>query len=134
MSESEGEPIQGKVATIIDRYTVVLNVGAKKGVVLGRRFKIVSSAIQVTDPNTKSNLGSFQMTKAVVKVSAVYDNFSVAKTEEEQQTVFTSGMPSLFSSSRSSSTVQKELPLPEIIATYSMNVSVGDDVVELRRQ
>ena len=73
------EGIKGKVAEIIDEYTVVINRGHKDGVEEDMRFVIYELGEEIKDPDGGS-LGKFEYVKAKVEVVNVQEKFSTAET------------------------------------------------------
>lgn len=74
-------PIEGKVAQVLNRREVALNVGSSSGVVPGMKFAILNKrALNIRDPDTREPLGSIDLPKALVKVVRVNDKVSVART------------------------------------------------------
>lgn len=78
--------IEGKVAKIIDVYTVVINRGLEHGVEEDMRFVIYEPGEEIKDPDTGDLLGKFEYVKAKVKVVNVQEKFSTAETYETQTT------------------------------------------------
>ena len=79
------EKIEGKVAKILDEYSIVINVGRKNSVVDGMVFAIfVKSDEEIKDPDSGEVLGKLENVKEHVFVSHVQDRFStcVAGTKE----------------------------------------------------
>ena len=74
--------IEGKIAEIIDTYTVVINRGHEHGVEEGMRFIIYELGNEIKDPDTKESLGTFEHVKAKVEATNVNERFSTAKTYE----------------------------------------------------
>ena len=74
--------IEGRVAEIVDEYTVVINRGHKDGVEEDMRFVIYGPCGEITDPETSKSLGTFEYVKAKVKVTYVSEKYSTAKTYE----------------------------------------------------
>lgn len=69
---SEDTRIRGKVAAILSRRELILNLGADDGVELGMRFVILNSkGIDVRDPDTGKVLGTVEVPKTVVKIVRV---------------------------------------------------------------
>lgn len=94
MASTDGERIRGKVAAILSKREVILNVGSEDGVEVGTQFVILNSkGIDVTDPDTGEVLGTVEVPKTVVKVVRV-DNphLCVARTFRTVR-----GTPGLFS-------------------------------------
>jgi len=78
MAELEG--ITGKVAEIIDRYSLIINRGEEAGVNVGMVFLVMGLGGDVIDPETGVSLGPKPIEKLRVKVREVYPKFSVAET------------------------------------------------------
>lgn len=74
--------IEGKVAEIVDEYTVVINRGQEHGVEEDMRFVIYEPGEEIKDPETDESLGKFEYVKAKVEVVNVQEKFSTAKTYE----------------------------------------------------
>ncbi|MCK4636305.1 MAG: hypothetical protein KAT49_00330 [Methanomicrobia archaeon] len=72
--------IEGKVAEIIDLYTIVINRGRKHGVEEDMRFVIYEPGDIIEDPDTSKPLGNFEHIKAKVKVTYAREKFSTAET------------------------------------------------------
>ncbi len=71
------EKIEGKVAKILDEYSIVINVGRNSGVVDGMVFAIfVQSDEEIKDPDSGEVLGKLENIKEHVFVSHVQDRFS----------------------------------------------------------
>lgn len=70
--------IEGKIAKIVDQYTVILNVGSAGGVKEGMTFVIFDQGDEVTDPDTGESLGRWEIVKGRVMVSHVQERISTA--------------------------------------------------------
>ena len=69
---SNDERIRGKVAAILSKRELILNVGFDDGVGVGMKFVIINSqGIDVKDPDTGAILGTVEVPKTVVKVVRV---------------------------------------------------------------
>ena len=103
--------IEGKVAKIIDVYTVVINRGSEHGVEEDMRFVIYEPGDEIKDPDTDKSLGKFEHVKAKVEVTNVSEKFSTAKTYETH----TMTMPALQEAivRVTGQTMRNELPLDE---------------------
>jgi len=105
--------IEGRVAEIIDEYTVVINRGHEHGVEEDMRFVIYEQGEEIKDPDTDKSLGNFEYVKAKVEVTNVREKFSTAETYE------TYTKPSFFDASvipaamLREQRVRRELPLDE---------------------
>lgn len=124
--------IIGKIAQIIDEYTVVINRGRENGVEEGMRFIIYEMGDEIIDPDTKQPLGNFEIVKLKVKVINVNIKFSTAISDEIIDA------PSSFGSlSRLSiSSLTKELPLDsetrlKLIRPRREGVTIGDSVRQI---
>ncbi|NQE04351.1 hypothetical protein C5S32_00635 [ANME-1 cluster archaeon GoMg1] len=67
--------IEGKVAEIVDEYTVVINRGQEHGVEEDMRFVIYEPGEEIKDPETDESLGKFEYVKAKVEVVNVQEKF-----------------------------------------------------------
>ena len=105
------ERIEGKVAKIMDEYTVVINRGSEHGVEEDMRFVIYEPGDEIKDPDTDKSLGKFEHVKAKVEVTNVSEKFSTAKTYETH----TMTMPALQEAivRVTGQTMRNELPLDE---------------------
>lgn len=75
------EPIQGKVAKILNSREVALNIGGDAGVKSGMIFEIrMPREDVVKDPDTGDVLGVVNLPKTSVKINRVAPKFSVAAT------------------------------------------------------
>ncbi|MFP4055546.1 MAG: hypothetical protein ACLF0G_01620 [Candidatus Brocadiia bacterium] len=73
------EPIEGKVAKILDEQTVVLNVGRAHGVAQGMLFCIYAPVEDVTDPDTGESLGSWEAVKGYVQATHPQEKLAVCR-------------------------------------------------------
>ena len=75
------EPIRGKVARIINAREVILNIGQEHGVRVGMSFDILTPrGLDIRDPDTGENLGSFQRAKNRIRVIQTQDKLALAST------------------------------------------------------
>lgn len=71
-------PIEGKIARILDEYTVVVNVGRSQGVCEGMPFVIFGvSDDEVKDPDSGESLGRLETVKGYVSATHVQDKVSI---------------------------------------------------------
>lgn len=70
--------MEGRIIRIIDSTTVVINVGKAHGVTVGDIFRIDGSREVIIDPQTGTELGDLLVSKGSLKVTATYDQFSLA--------------------------------------------------------
>ncbi len=79
------EKIEGKVAKILDEYSIVINVGRDNGVVNGMVFAVfVQSDEEVKDPDSGETLGKLENIKEHVFVAHVQDKFSTCVAGEKE--------------------------------------------------
>lgn len=99
MTSTDSERIKGKVAAILSRRELILNIGSEDGVEIGMQFVILNSkGIDVTDPDSGEILGTVEVPKTVVKVVRVDGpHLSVARTFRTLR-----GTPGIFGSSMAS--------------------------------
>ena len=77
---AEVTPITGKVADILDRYSLVINRGREAGVEVGMIFLVMGLGGSIIDPDTGEDLGPRPIEKLRVKVADVHEKFSIAET------------------------------------------------------
>ncbi len=79
------EKIEGKVAKILDEYSIVINVGRNNGVVSGMVFAVfVQSDEEVKDPGSGETLGKLENIKEHVIAAHVQDKFSTCVAGEKE--------------------------------------------------
>jgi hypothetical protein len=69
----------GRVARVIDRYTLVLNKGVRDGVEMGDKFLIFGEGEDVIDPENGSNLGPLEVVRGRAKVTHLQDAICTIK-------------------------------------------------------
>ena len=127
--------IEGKVAQIIDRYTIVINRGKSDEVENDMRFIIYEKGDEITDPDSGESLGIFENIKMKVKIVNVNENISTAKSDEKYKVTTPSSLNFNYLGS-SSRTEIKELPLDqetrEKLFNHKMSgVKIGDLVRQI---
>lgn len=127
--------IEGKVAQIIDRYTIVINRGKSDEVENDMRFIIYEKGDEITDPDSGKSLGIFENIKMKVKIVNVNENISTAKSDEKYRVTTPSSFNLNYLGS-SSRTEIKELPLDqetrEKLVNHKMSgVKIGDLVRQI---
>lgn len=80
--------IEGKVAAILDDSTIIVNLGAKDGIVAGDKVHLYEE-LRVRDPDTKSELGRIQRVWGTLTVSQVERRYCVARTAYVTTTLWT---------------------------------------------
>lgn len=75
--------ISGKIIRIIDRRTVIINLGKNDGIKEDSVFSIMGSPEQISDPDTSEILGEVTIVKSRVKAKEVAEKFTIATTKWE---------------------------------------------------
>lgn len=79
------EKMEGKVAKILDEYSIVINIGRDNDVVNGMVFVVfVQSDDEVKDPDSGEVLGKLEHVKDYIFVSHVQDKFSTCVAGEKE--------------------------------------------------
>jgi hypothetical protein len=73
------QPIEGKVARILDEQTLVLNVGRAAGVAQGMVFCIFAPVEDVKDPETGESLGAWEAVKGYVQATHPQERLTVCR-------------------------------------------------------
>ena len=80
------KPIRGKVARVLDRQEIAINIGTVDGVTVGMYFDVLDANGQdIKDPDTNEVLGSFDCPKIRIEITDAQERFSVAVTHQEKQ-------------------------------------------------
>lgn len=79
------QPIEGRVAAILDEYHLIINVGRAQGVKEGMRFVIYAQGAEVKDPETGQPLGKWEFPKGTVKAKHVQEKMTVCTSEPPEQ-------------------------------------------------
>lgn len=70
--DEDEERLRGKVAAILNKRELVVNLGSDDGVQEGMRFVILNSkGVDIRDPDSGAVLGSVEVPKTIVKVVRV---------------------------------------------------------------
>ena len=75
------QPIEGRVAGILDECHLIINVGSAQGVTEGMRFVIFAQGADVKDPETGHPLGKWEFPKGTVKAGHVQEKMTVCVAE-----------------------------------------------------
>ena len=70
------ELIEGKVAAIIDDKIIVINCGSIDGVEENMRFAIFEIGEKIIDPETREDMGNFELVKPKVEVVHIQEKMS----------------------------------------------------------
>jgi hypothetical protein len=73
------EPIEGKVARILDDQTLILNVGRANGVAQGMVFCVYAAVDDVTDPDSGESLGAWEAVKGYVQATHPQEKLTVCR-------------------------------------------------------
>ncbi len=73
------EPIEAKVAKILDDQSLILNAGQAHGVIQGMVFCIYATVEDVTDPDTGESLGAWEAVKGYVQATHPQDKLTVCR-------------------------------------------------------
>ena len=68
--------IHGKVIDVLDDTKIVINKGAKDGVIPGNRFLIYREGRELTDPDTGENLGRLELVCGEGEPSHIQDRMT----------------------------------------------------------
>lgn len=75
------EELRGKVAEVVDQYTLLINRGSEQGVEIGDIWSILDiNPIEVRDPDTQDIIGTRYREKLRVKVTSVDPRYCTAET------------------------------------------------------
>ncbi len=121
--------IEGKIAKIIDEYTVVINRGHEHGVEEDMRFVIYEQGEEIKDPDTDESLGTFEYVKAKVRVTNVSEKFSTATTCEADTPPVLMGLRGLLGQQCQILHLDKEMK--EKMPTYNPTVNIRDLVKQI---
>ncbi len=73
--------IEGRVAAILTRRELVLNVGTADGVSKGMKFAVLNEhGLEIVDPQTGEPLGSVALPKVILEIARVDDHLSIGRT------------------------------------------------------
>jgi hypothetical protein len=75
----------GKVVSISDEYTVVLNRGTDQGVGIGHKFLIVGLGDIITDPDTGEELERLELVRGRVVVDHVQPKIATLKSSQYEK-------------------------------------------------
>jgi hypothetical protein len=81
MSSSEKQPLQGRVAQILNERELVINIGENGGVRQGMKFAVLSeSPTEIRDPETDEVLDVIDREKVRVRAREVRPKVTICKT------------------------------------------------------
>lgn len=132
--------ISGNIIRIIDKRTVIINLGSKDGINASSTFSIMGEPEKIIDYNTKVELGEVTIVKSRVKAKEVAEKFTIATTKWQSQSfgLFDSVFAGMQRNVKTSETDEGELivedsDLQPWKAKSESPVKIGDIVkVEIR--
>ncbi|MBC1923107.1 hypothetical protein [Listeria grayi] len=72
-----------KVVAIPDETRIIINIGEQDGYndskLLGRYVEISEPGIEIIDPDTKKHLGQYNPIKEKLRITNVYESYSIAR-------------------------------------------------------
>lgn len=72
--------IRGRIIRILDKRTVIVNLGREDGIDKTSVFRILAEPESIIDPVTGEELGKVNVIKSKVGASEVYEKFTIATT------------------------------------------------------
>ncbi len=138
---SESKCIRGKVARILNSRELALNIGLEHGVKLDMLFDVLDPILEdIRDPDTGKIIGTVDRPKVRVKIVAVQEKISVARTYRSK-TVNIGGMNTLSNLAalfatparwvREYETLETEEDTWENLDEKDSYVATGDHVVQV---
>ena len=79
---------KGKVLKILDRYSVVINLGGRNGIKKNMKFIIYEEGDMIKDPVTNADIEKLELVKGEVTVTTVQQMISVAESFEIAKKVY----------------------------------------------
>lgn len=79
------EAIEGKIASIVDECTVIINRGASAGVKEGMKFVIFVEGDSVKDPDSGESLGTWEIVKGYVSAAHIQEKISVCIVSQPEE-------------------------------------------------
>ena len=130
-------PVSGRVAQVISDRSIAINRGRTHGVKLGMLFQVLDpSPSPIIDPDNGEEIGSVGRTKAQVKVTGVYDRWSIATTFRIVSTGTFPDVSSLFDPTQRKTEVER-LQVERTLFTpdpnFDRTIRVGDPVAEIQQ-
>lgn len=129
-------PIEGKIAKILDKNTLVANIGESDGVEEGMRFLIYQPGERILDPDTGEPLGDApDVEKAEVVAAEVKEKMTVMKsdtityTRMKDPTNLT--LPGLFGKQEEVVTERKDLNTKKPVPDDRSKISEGDSIRQI---
>jgi len=119
-------PIEGRVAEILDRYSLAANIGREDGVEEGMMFEVYEMGPVITDPETGEELGQPE----TVKISLIAKNVKEQMTimETPKTTVERDTFSELMEPFKKYETSQQKIDTDEIVKDNRNKVKKGDSI------
>lgn len=104
----------GIVLRILSKDEIIIDIGKNQGARLGMKYEVYEEGEELKDENNES-LGTLDYTKAIVEISKLYPNFSIAQHLTTHTEKVSSGIISAFSDTTKEvvKTIVHELPVDE---------------------
>lgn len=120
--------LYGKVAKVVDEYTVVINLGCADGVTFTDRFLIYNMGEEILDPETGKSLGRLEIVCGEGKPSHIQDKMTTLTSSivEIRKTKVIRHVAPLFSGATTEETLD-----PEEIQKPFLCVELGSLVKEI---
>lgn len=117
----------GKVIKILDEYNLVINLGAEE-TKIGDLIYIYEKASEVIDPDTKEVLGTIDLVKATLKVTEVFEKFSICYTDEKEVSNMFSNFLPMLNTSTTYYPLKVNDAQNERIVLKEATISIGDPI------
>ena len=79
------QPIRGKVARVLNKREIAINIGSDHGVTVDMYFDVMSAIeTDIIDPDTGEVLGAIERPKVRVKITHTQEKLSVASTYKSE--------------------------------------------------
>lgn len=129
-------PIEGKIAKILDKHTLVANIGESDGVEPGMHFLIFQPGEQIRDPDTHEVLGDApDVNKAEVVAEEVMENMTVMKSDTTTYTRIKDPanfqVPDIFKPQKETVTKRKELKTEDPVPEDRSKITEGDSIRQI---
>jgi len=139
MANVENNPIEGKVAGILNERELTINIGLKNGVFEGIKFGILAKEpIEIYDPETHEKLGMVDREKVRVIAAEVKERFSICKTYKKWTTVGSTfaSIAGLMAAPRVKHETLKvnDSSFPPPLSEEESYVKIGDRVIQVKEE
>jgi hypothetical protein len=129
-------PIERQIAEILDKHTLVANVGKSDGVESGMKFQIYTPGRTVRDPESNEVLGEApDVEKGEVVANEVMENMTVMKSKTRTYTKVTPPanfqVPDIFKTAEETVVKQEELNTQEPVPEDRTKISEGDSIRQI---